>query len=86
MKGSQFSLRTLFAAVAAVGIASWLCRLGRLGPPMLITLAAFFVFVVCPVWMVGQPDAVKSILVYATLVLCFGGLCFLLSELMLRYF
>ena len=82
----QFSLRTLLAAIAVLGIVLWLCQLGRLGPPVLFTLAAFLVFVVCPVLVAGQPDAVKSVLVYATLVLCFGGLCFLLAPLMLSWF
>ena len=82
----QFSLRTLLAAVTILGIVLWLYQLGRLGPPILLTLAAFLVFIVCPVLIAGQPDAVKSILVYATLVLCFGGLCFLLAPLILTGF
>lgn len=86
MKGSQFSLRMLFAAVAAAGIVLWLYQLGRLGPPMLFTFVAFFAFVVCPVLMVGQPDAVKSVLVYVMAVVCFGGFYVLLAELMLTYF
>lgn len=79
----QFSIREMLAAIAVVGIVAWL---GRLGPPMLFTLVAFFVFVVCPVLMVGQPDAVKSVLVYVMAVVCFGGFCVLLAELMLTYF
>ena len=85
----QFTLRTLLAAIAVLGIVLWLYQLyqlGRLGPPILLTLAAFLVFIVCPVLIAGQPDAVKSILVYATPVLCFGGLCFLLAPLMLSGF
>lgn len=85
MKGRQFSLRMLFAAVAAAAIVLWLYQLGRLGPPMLFTLGAFFVLVVFPIFLVGQPDAVKSITAYAAIILCFGGLCFFIAHLMLIY-
>lgn len=81
----QFSLRTLFAAVAVAGIVLWLYQLGRLGPPMLFTLAAFFVLIVLPVLLVGQPDAAKIITSYVVAILCFGGLCFLIAHVILTY-
>lgn len=85
MKGYQFSLRTLLATVVVVGIVLWLYQLGRLGPPMLFTLAAFFVLIVLPVLLVGQSDAAKIITSYLAAILCFGGLCFFIAHLMLTY-
>ena len=78
----QFSIRTLFIVVAVVGIVFWLYRLG---PPMIFALAAFLVLVVLPILLVGQPDAAKIITSYVAAILCFGGLCFLIADLVLTY-
>jgi hypothetical protein len=52
----QFSLHSMLAAVVVVAI---MLGLYRLGPPMLLAFAAFLVFVVCPVLIVGQPGLVS---------------------------
>lgn len=82
MARTQFTLRTLLAAVAAAAVALWLCRLS---PPMLFTLAAFLVLIVLPVLLVGQPDVAKIITSYLAAILCFGGLCFFIAHLLWTY-
>lgn len=80
----NYSLRTLLAAIAAMAIVLWFYRLS---PPVLLTLAAFFMFIVYPVLIVGQSDAVKGLLIYAAVILLFvGGFCFLVARLILIYY